>query len=1235
MRNFVHLHVHSQYSVLDGAAPIPGLVNKAIEYNMPAVALTDHGGMFGIKHFYNTAREKGIKPILGVEAYVARRSKEDKDSKYLDKKGKVIDRSGHHLVLLAKNKVGYQNLLKMTTLAWVQGFYHKPRIDKKLLTQYHEGLIASSACLAGEVASYILKEDMAKAEEAALWYKNLFGDDFYLEIQRHPTTNPKANQTTYPLQKIVVEKMKELSQKLGIKLLATNDSHFLNKEDAEAHDTLLCISTNKYASDTARLRYSQEEYFKSPEEMYELFSDVTEALEHSVEIANKVEEYELDGMPIMPAFPIPEEFGTVDGYREKFSESTLKEEFCEGEERFEMLGGYDKVLRIKLEADYLKHLVYEGAKQRYGDKLTEEIITRIDFELDTIKAMGFPGYFLIVQDIISAAKKKDVWVGPGRGSAAGSVVAYAIGITEIDPIKHQLLFERFLNPDRISMPDIDIDFDKEGRDEVLRYVIDRFGRDNVAHIVTMGTMAPKMAIRDVARVLEVPLDVADRLAKLVPNTPGISFQDAYKESSDLARIRNGEGKEKSTLELAEKLEGSVRQTGVHACGVLIGKESLDNYLPLFEAKVDDGLLTTQYDGNYVEEIGLLKMDLLGLKTLNIMKECIALVHKKQGNEDFDISNIPFDDEKTYEVFSGGKTIGVFQFESSGMQRYLKELKPSRFEDLIAMNALYRPGPMDFIKNYIARKHGQERIVFPHPLMEEILADTYGITVYQEQVMLLARRLANFSRGESDSLRKAMGKKVGKIMTALEEKFHKGCLANPEFIEGCKKVNEKPKKLIIQIWKEWGEFAKYAFNKSHSVCYADIAYRTGYLKAHFPSEFMSACLSINKDNTDELAKLMEECQQMGIAILSPDINESGTVFTVNKDGAIRYGMSAIKGVGGNLVKSIVAEREKNGPYPDIFELVCRVPERQFNKRVVEVLAYAGAFDSLGLKRNYFDDTRKDAKGETFAQVAINHGLARRRAKEDISSSLFKDFAHSEAMQVPVPPYPDVDEWPELILLKREKEVLGRYLSSHPLDLYSHEIKFFCTKGVDIGVLEKDMAQFLNKEIAIVGMVGNGYKRISKKGNEYSVMEIVDHQGQMRLSFFSQDHVNFGDYCKSGLFLWIKGKVKERYNNPGEILFSPTEIVLLDQVMKKRVKNILLEIPLSKVSEELSLLLLNQIESKTETEGGETSPRVELKINILDNEEKQRVSFISRTVRCLPCSELFRFFDDRQFKYQINT
>ena len=1153
MALFSHLHVHTQYSILDGASSIPALVDRAKSLGMDALAITDHGNMFGVKEFHNYAVSKGIKPVLGCEIYIAKGSMEEKTGSE--------DRSGDHLILLAKNLTGYRNLIKLVSLAWTKGFYYTPRIDKKALEKYRDGLIATSACIAGEIPGEILNGNIEGAEKALKSYIDIFGEDFFLEIQRHETTEPDANIETFPKQQKVIEAFRRLSEKYGVKIIATNDVHFANKEDADAHDRLICINTAKDLDDPERMRYSRQEYLKSEEEMREIFSDIPEAIENVAEIISKIELYELDHDPIMPEFKIPPEFSS--------------------------------------ESEYLRYLTYEGAKERWG-VLTEEQKERLEFELDTIIRMGFPAYFLIVHDFLKAAREMGVAVGPGRGSAAGSAVAYCLRITDIDPIKYGLLFERFLNPDRISLPDIDIDFDEDGREQVLRYVVNKYGHDRVAHIITFGTMGAKMAIRDVARVQKLPLSEADRLAKMVPERPGITLADAYAEVPELAKEKDSPNKLISqTLQFAEALEGSIRQTGVHACGIIISKEPLDNYIPLSTAKETD-LFVTQYEGNHVESVGLLKMDFLGLKTLSIIRDAIENIKKRHGIE-IDIENLPLDDKKTFELFSRGDTTGIFQFESDGMKRYLRELKPNRFEDLIAMNALYRPGPMENIPLYIKRKHGQEKIEYLLPEMEKYLADTYGITVYQEQVMLLSQELAGFTKGEADSLRKAMGKKKKALMEEMKARFMEGCLK--------KGYSEQ---LINKIWSDWESFAHYAFNKSHSTCYALVAFQTGYLKAHYPAEYMAAVLSRNISDLKKITLFIDEARRMGIEVLGPDINESNVKFTVNKDGNIRFGLGAIKGVGENAVMQVIEEREKNGPYRDIYDFVSRVNLNTLNRKNIEAMALAGAFDCFPeiSREQYF---AADAKGTTFIEHLIRFGNNIKTIKNSSKNTLFGED-NGFSMKKPEPP--SCDEWPKLEKLNKEKEVIGFYLSSHPLDDFRLEIENFTNTTLE--ELRNNMQEFIERDVAVAGMVTETRNGISKNNKPYASFTLQDYTDSFRFVLFDKDCVEFSKYLVNGYFLLVKGKVQRRKYAENELDFRVKSITLLSSVKDELIKSVTIKVKAPDVDNEL----INQLTKMIKANPGET----ELRFLFIDPESKISLPMFSRTIKVRLNNDFITFLED---------
>ena len=1161
MATFSHLHVHTQYSILDGASNIALLIDRVKELGMEAIAITDHGNMFGVKEFHNYATKKGIKPVIGCEIYVAKRSLEDASSKE--------DRSGDHLILLVKNLTGYKNLIKLVSTAWIKGFYYKPRIDKELLEKYSEGLIASSACLAGEIQDEILNGTVTGAEDALKTYQRIFGEDFYLEIQRHETYDPEADRSAFPLQQKVIEAFKKLSVKYNVKIIASNDVHFINAEDAEAHDRLICINTAKDIDDPNRLRYSKQEYLKSEEEMRKIFSDIPEAIDNVAGLVAKVEKYKLDHDPIMPEFELPEDYSDKD--------------------------------------EYLRFLTYKGAAERWGT-LTEEQTDRIDFELQMIAKIGFPGYFLIVQDFLRAAREMGVSVGPGRGSAAGSAVAFCLRITDIDPIKYGLLFERFINLDRISMPDIDIDFDEDGREAVLKYVVNKYGHDKVAHIITFGSMAAKMAIRDVARVQKLPLPDADRLAKMVPERPGITLAEAFAEVPELARERESSNKLiAQTLKYAAVLEGSVRQTGVHACGIIIGKDSLDNYIPLCTAK-DTELYATQYDGSHVESVGLLKMDFLGLKTLSIIKDAVVNIKKSRGIE-IDIETLPLDDKKTFDLFSNGETTAIFQFESTGMKRYLRDLRPNRLEDLIAMNALYRPGPMEYIPKFIRRKHGTEKLDYPLPVMEKYLQDTYGITVYQEQVMLLSQELAGFTKGEADSLRKAMGKKKRSIMDEMKLKFQEGC-----------KRNGHEESIVNKIWSDWEAFAQYAFNKSHSTCYALVAFQTGFLKANYPAEYMAAVLSRNISDIKKITTFMDETRRMGMEVLGPDINESNVMFTVNKDGNVRFGLGAIKGVGESAVLQLIEEREKNGVYRDIYDLVERVNLNSLNKKNLEAMAVAGAFDCFStiIRAQYFS---LDTKGSSFIESLIRYGNNAKTIKNSNQQSLFGETGGFDMIK----PEPSVcPDWPKLEKLNREKEVIGIYLSSHPLDDFKLEIETFTTATLaDL----QNLRDHLDREVTVAGMVTDTRNGIGKNGKPYGSFTIQDYSDSFRIMMFDKDFIENSKFFTMGYYLLIRGRVQKRPYRDDELEFKVKTINLLSSVKDDLIKSVTLKIDPENISpgmiKELKELVL---ENKGETE---------LKFLFIDVEDKISLPMFSRTLRIRLNNELISYLDDHPgIEYKVN-
>ena len=1183
MEDFVHLHVHTYYSILDGQSSVQKLVDKAIGDGMRGMAITDHGNMFGIKEFYNYCKKVNgklekegkelFKPIFGCEMYVAHHRKEDK----VKENG---DMSGYHLIVLAKNYHGYKNLIKLVSRAWVDGYYMRPRTDRADLEKYHEDLIVCSACIAGEVPKKILAGDVAGAREAIEWYRRVFGDDYYLEIQRHEVKDPtiRANRETFPLQQKANRVILELAKEYGIKVVCTNDAHFVDQENAEAHDHLLCLATGKDLDDPKRMLYSKQEWFKTRGEMNDVFADVPEALANTVEILDKVETYSIDHAPIMPFFPIPEEFGTEDDTRKKYTPDDIYREFTtdengenplpkeEADKKIKRLGGIDKIYRIKFEADYLAKLAYDGARRLYGDPLPDDVDERVKFELHIMKTMGFPGYFLIVQDFINSARDQlGVMVGPGRGSAAGSVVAYCLGITKIDPMKYDLLFERFLNPDRISLPDIDTDFDDDGRGRVLEWVEDKYGHDKVAHIITYGTMATKNSIKDVARVEKLPLPVSNALCKAIPD----KLPDGLKMNLPNAikcvpELRDAEASAdpqmRNTIKYAKMLEGTVRGTGIHACGTIICRDAISDWVPVSTAddKSDPGhkLLATQYDGHVIEETGLIKMDFLGLSTLSIMKETVENIRITHGFT-LDLDNIPIDDELTFKLYQEGRTIGTFQFESAGMQKYLRELHPTVFEDLIAMNALYRPGPMDYIPSFIRRKNGQEEIKYDIPCMEKYLKDTYGITVYQEQVMLLSRQLANFTRGESDALRKAMGKKKKEIVDSMKGKFLAGGVAN----------GHDPK-VLDKIWTDWEKFASYAFNKSHATCYSWVSYQTAYLKAHYPAEFMAGNMSRCLNDIGKITKLMSECKAMGVKCLGPDVNESWQKFAANKNGEIRFGLAAVKGMGGAAAQAIIDERQKNGPYKSVFDFAERVSLSAVNRKAFESLALCGGFDSFGIKREQYFGA--NSKGDVFLDSLVRYGQLYQAEKAEASNSLFGD---SEAVEIATPPVPDAEPWSTLERLNRERDLVGIYISGHPLDDYSVVLKNLC--NTHCSELD-DKKELLKKNRVTVGGIVTGVRTgMTKKNKPYGIVKIEDYDGDGELALFGDDWGKYSGWFQVGSSLYMAISYSQKFQGSDFVDMRIESVSYLQTVKEKSIDRITINVDPTMVTditvEELSTIV----------------------------------------------------------------
>ena len=1229
MEDFIHLHVHTYYSLLDGQSPVEKLVDKAIANGMRGMAITDHGNMFGVKELFNYCNKvngklkkegkEPFKPIFGCEMYVAHRKKSDR----VKEKG---DMGGYHLIVLAKNYNGYKNLIKLVSRAWVDGYYMRPRTDREDLEKYHEDLIVCSACIAGEVPAKILKNDIAGAREAVEWYKNMFGDDYYLELQRHEVRDPhqRANRETFPLQQQANKVLMELAKEYGIKLVCTNDCHFVNQDNAEAHDHLLCLATGKDLDDPNRMLYTKQEWFKTREEMNEVFADVPEALSNTLEILDKVEFYSIDHSPIMPFFPIPKEFGTEEDTRKRITPEELFREFTtdengndimsqeEAESKIKKLGGIDKLYRIKFEADYLAKLAYDGAKRLYGDPLPEEVSERVKFELHIMKTMGFPGYFLIVQDFINSAQDElGVMVGPGRGSAAGSVVAYCLGITKIDPIKYDLLFERFLNPDRISLPDIDTDFDDDGRGKVLEWVEDKYGHDKVAHIITYGTMATKNSIKDVARVEKLPLDVSNRLCKAIPDKlkdgKKMNLPNAISEVPELQEAEaSADPRLANTIKYAKMLEGTVRGTGIHACGTIICRDAISDWVPVSTAedKSDPGhkLLATQYDGHVIEETGLIKMDFLGLSTLSIMKETVENIRLTHGFT-LNLDTIPIDDELTYKLYQEGRTIGTFQFESAGMQKYLRELKPTVFEDLIAMNALYRPGPMDYIPSFIARKNGKEEITYDIPCMEKYLKDTYGITVYQEQVMLLSRQLANFTRGESDALRKAMGKKKKAIVDAMK----------PKFIEGGKKNGHDPK-VLEKIWADWEKFASYAFNKSHATCYSWVAYQTAYLKAHYPAEFMAGNMSRCISDITKITKLMSECQAMGIPCLGPDVNESQRKFSANKKGEIRFGLSAIKGMGDAAAINIIEEREKNGPYKDIYDFVQRVNLSAVNRKALESLALSGGLDNFGIRReSYFGETPKG----TFIEILLRYGQTYQQEQNQMQNSLFGDMG---GVEIATPKPPEAEQWSTIELLKKERDLVGIYLSAHPLDEYSVVLNSMCNLRCDQLTRDMDKQELAKTaELTFGGIVSSVTSRFTKNNKPFGIVTIEDFNGQGELALFGDEWTKWQHMLKEEYIVYITATMRQRFANaPNSLELVIKSVEFMNDVKDKRIERFTIYID--------STLLHNSRMNDLEVLLKSNPGNVPLYFNIHDSEHNTDLTLLSHNTTIDPSKKLLNFLDD---------
>lgn len=1177
MPEFVHLHNHSQFSLLDGASSIEDMVKKASEDNQKGVALTDHGNMFGAFKLVAETTKHGIKPVIGCEFYLV----EDRFKKSFSRKAGEKD-VRYHQLMLAKNKTGYTNLIKMCSLGYIDGLYSDfPRIDKTLVEKYHEGVIATSCCIGAEVPQTILKGKIAEAEEKLKWWLNIFGDDYYIELQRHCGMENVDN-TGYS-QEDVNQVLLGFAKKYDIKVIATNDSHYLDKDDAVSHDILLCINTGKKLTEEKRFKFASDDFFfKTQSEMGEVFSDIPEALDNTNEILDKVEPLQLERDVLLPAYPLPPGF--------------------ENQE------------------DYLRHLAFEGAKKRYGE-LTQEIVERLDFELKVINDSGYPGYFLIVQDFTNVAREMGVSVGPGRGSAAGSAVAYCIGITNVDPIKYKLLFERFLNPERVSMPDIDIDFDDEGRSKIIDYVIEKYGRNQVAQIITYGTMAAKSSIRDVGRVMDLELRDVDRITKMFPTHMGASLNKILGENGvdqGLMESMRSDDKEKAVkfrelaqgnspiskmLESAKKLEGSVRNSGIHACAVVITPTDITDYVPVSLGKGSD-LYVSQFDNEVAERAGLLKMDFLGLRTLSIIKDAVRLVKENRGI-DMDPEEVPLDDPKTYELFQRGETVGIFQYESDGMQKALKELKPNKFEDLIAMNALYRPGPLEYIPSFIARKHGKEPISYDLPEMEEYLAETYGITVYQEQVMLLSQKLAGFTKGEADALRKAMGKKKKEIIDQLY----------PKFLEGCK-TNGHPEKVVQKIWGDWEKFAQYAFNKSHSTCYAFVAFQTAYLKANYPEEFMASVLSHNNNDISKVNFFLREAKRMDVEVLGPDINESDPDFTVKKEGEIRVGLKAIKGVGQGPVEGIIEERRKNGPFEDQVDVVKRLNLRHFNKKVFDSLVLSGALDNFGLTRSaYFENS---GKYTTYIEHLLRFGQKYQEQKAQNVNSLFGGGMED---MLDEPSVPEAKPWDKLIELEKEKEVVGIYLSGHPLDMYEVELKNFT--DCELRHLEKVKRDGARGKVA--GKVSTARHGIDKKGNGYCFFTLEDYHGSYDFALFSEEYQRYGSLVSEGQVLHITGMFKKRFNS-GELRFQIQSIKLLSSVAEEKIKSLTLNLQIQQIDDQL----VSEIRSITGKYKGEQ----DLRVRVLEPKNKLELELKSLNTKITVDNDMIRELENLKVKCTLN-
>jgi len=1238
---FVHLHVHTQYSILDGLSSIPDLFERAQELGMPAIAITDHGNMYGIKDFLDTSKKfPDIKPIIGCEIYLTRHY----DHKLKDNDHKKY----YHLILLAKNYEGYKNLMKIVSTGHTEGMYYRPRISHEILRQYHENIICCSACLAGEIPQDILAGDIEGAEKAIEWYKDVFGEDFYLEVMLHKSEVrdlPQEAQTKmvelFSYQKEYTQEIFHLAQKHNVKVIATNDVHFIRKEDGPAHDRLICLTTNSMIDDPHRLHYTQQEYLKSEEEMSSLFPDHPEVVSNTMEIYEKVDRYEIDRVHVLPKFEIDSAFlSNIDIYLEKYSDiiENGKYEITKDHDGNETDRKYRGDEFCKSVA-FLCHLAYQGAYKRYGEVLNEEQQTRLHFELMTISFMGFPDYFLIVQDFINWGRHNGVSIGPGRGSAAGSMVAYCLGITNLDPIKYDLLFERFLNPERISMPDIDVDFDDEGRYRVIQYVQEHYGADHISHVITFGTMAAKLAVKDVARISGLPIPETNRLTKMIPDKPIVikengeevekkpTLSNCVKYVSELKNeYENGDALVKEILSYALKLEGCIRQTGIHACAMIIGRGNLTDYIPItvgVDKASGQEVWVSQYEGTKIEDVGMLKMDFLGLKTLSIIDRCLELVKKRfgsvDGNPDFDIEKIPIDDPKVFDLYSRGDTKSVFQFESGGMKEWLIKLHPERFEDLIAMNALYRPGPMDYIPDFVARKIDPSKIQYDLPDMEEYLKETYGVTVYQEQVMRLSQKLAGFSKGKADKLRKAMGKKKKDVLDSLKASFMEGAIKNGH-----------PKEILEKIWSDWEAFAKYAFNKSHATCYAWVSYQTAWLKAHYPAEFQASNLTQNTSNMEEMKEIMADCKKGGIKVLSPDVNESEAQFSVNREGNIRYGLGGIKSFGENTVNAIIDERKKNGPFTDIYDFMERLAGT-INRKALETLVYAGAFDSMGYKRtNFFVPCQG---GDLFIDSIVHYADLFRKDTMDNAASIFGDMDELKPVRPVMPPAPAEEN--ALELLQREKELVGMYISSHPLDTYSFEMKFTNCKLAALTERIDDCQRSGKKEIVrIAGIITDVNKITTKSGSQGIKAILEDYSGTYEIALFGKDYENFLSFLSLHAQIFIEGEIGPRYfvkkeeGKPAKDVpytFKIQHINLLCNVSEKMASGINLHLSSDQLSNDFRKSLIKLFK--------EHSGNMQLCICLSDPNTGYKVDFYSRKFKVAINGDLLDSLDSMKLSYNI--